>query len=666
MMDNNTRGGFASVWNTIPIGVRYGVLIVLGLILGALFFGGDTNAPSTHGHEEAPKEQVWTCSMHPTIQLPKPGQCPICAMDLIPVESGTDDAGLSETSMQLSDYAAALADIEVHPVERKFVTKEVELFGEVDYDETRIAYITAWVSGRIDRLYIDETGVPVRKGDHIAYLYSPELLSAQQEYVQALEGDEKVQETHLDIIRSSSKDTIKNAREKLINIGDTEQQIQSLEAEKKARENITIYSPASGIVLKREVQEGDYVKTGERLYAIADLAHVWIHLDAYESDIAWLRFGQNVTFTVEAYPGEQFEGRISFISPVLDTATRTVKVRVSVDNTQGRLKPGMFIRAIVKSDIAEGGQVVDAYMIDKWLCPMHPSEVTDTSGSCPICHMDLVSSETMGYTQPTTVTAPLVVKATAVLKTGKRAVVYVKDVQAQKPTFEGREITLGSRAGDYYIVLSGLVEGDHVVTEGNFKLDSALQIQAKPSMMSPKETLRDKATVEEEHTFTVAQEFLEQLTPLYTAYFMLQESLADDSLSGAQGALGAVAQAREGIDMHLLGHEAHMFWMEILAQINSGLAMAKGVTDIDGLREGAFHGIATALLSLERAFGHAGEALHYQTFCPMAMNNVGAAWLQRSEPVNNPFYGEMMLRCGETQHTFAARTTKKDGAHHGH
>ena len=334
-------------------------------------------------------------------------------------------------------------------MERKFVTKEIELFGEVDYDETRIAYITAWVSGRIDRLYINETGVPIRKGDHIAYLYSPELLSAQQEYLQSIKGDEKIKETHLDIIRSSSKETLKNAKDKLILLGITEEQIQDLEERKKAHEHITIFSSASGIVLKREVQEGDYVKTGQRLYSIADLKHLWMRLDAYESDLQWLRYGQEVVFYVEACPKKTFHGRISFISPVLDKATQTVKIRVAVENAKGKLKPGMFVRAVVKSEIAEGGQVVDAYMIDKWICPMHPSVIQNTKGNCPACDMALVSSEEMGYTQLSNVTPPLVIKASAVLKTGKRAVVYVQDMNAEEPLFEGREIVIGARAGDY-------------------------------------------------------------------------------------------------------------------------------------------------------------------------------------------------------------------------
>jgi Cu(I)/Ag(I) efflux system membrane fusion protein len=213
---------------------------------------------------------------------------------------------------------------------------------------------------------------------------------------------------------------------------------------------------------------------------------VWVKLDAYESDLAWLRYGQAVEFTTEAYPGDVFKGTISFIDPVLNPQTRTVKLRVNVANPDGRLKPEMFVRAVVRSRVAGAGMVMDEDMAGKWICPMHPSVVKTEPGQCDICGMDLVTTESLGYvTVKQAGELPLVIPATAALITGKRAVVYVRLADKDKPTFEGREIVLGPRAGDYYLVKEGLTEGESVVTKGNFKIDSALQIQAKPSMMSP-------------------------------------------------------------------------------------------------------------------------------------------------------------------------------------
>ncbi len=210
-------------------------------------------------------------------------------------------------------------------------------------------------------------------------------------------------------------------------------------------------------------------------------------LDAYESDLAWLRYGQEVEFSTEAYPGEVFKGRVAFIDPVLNEATRTVKVRVNVSNEDGRLKPEMFVRAIVRSKIASGGRVLDASLAGKWISPMHPEIVKDEPGNCDVCGMPLVRAETLGYVtaEPSDTAKPLVIPVSAALLTGTRAIVYVQVPTAEEPTYEGREIVLGPRAGDYYLVRSGLNEGELVVTNGNFKLDSALQISAKPSMMTP-------------------------------------------------------------------------------------------------------------------------------------------------------------------------------------
>jgi Cu(I)/Ag(I) efflux system membrane fusion protein len=232
--------------------------------------------------------------------------------------------------------------------------------------------------------------------------------------------------------------------------------------------------------------EGMYVNTGTPIYTVADLSQVWVRLDAYESDLPWIRYGQTLTFSTEAYPGEVFKGWISFIAPMLDPRTRTVKVRVNVPNPDGRLKPEMFVHALVTSQIAQGGKVMDPNMAGEWICPMHPSVVKDEKGTCDICGMDLVTTESLGYVAAEAAgPLPLVIPATAPLITGKRAVVYVKQPDTELPMFEGREVVLGPRAGDYYVVVSGLSEGELVVTHGNFKIDSALQIQAKPSMMNP-------------------------------------------------------------------------------------------------------------------------------------------------------------------------------------
>ncbi len=465
------------------------VWLVLAAFIIGYFAAGRPSQPQQKAGETAVSSTLqqaewWTCSMHPQIHQPKPGKCPICFMDLIPVASTKD--GLGPRQIAFSEEALKLMEVQTTPVERRFVENEIRLVGKVDYDESRVKEITAWVAGRIDRLYVDFTGTLVRKGDHMVYLYSPELLSTQAELLQTVRAVEAPSAGSSDLIRRSTAGTLVAAREKLRLLGLKQEQIEEIEKTGKPTDHLTIYAPIGGIVIARHASAGDYVETGTKIYTIADLSQVWVKLDAYESDLAWLRYGQAVEFTTEAYPGEVFRGTVSFIDPMLNPMTRTVKLRVNVENPDGRLKPEMFVRAVVRSKVAGGGLVMDAGLAGKWICPMHPSVVKAQAGECDICGMDLVTTESLGYvTAEEPNVAPLVIPATAALITGKTAVVYVRLADKEKPTFEGTEIVLGLRAGDYYIVKSGLTEGQLVVTKGNFKIDSALQIQAKPSMMNP-------------------------------------------------------------------------------------------------------------------------------------------------------------------------------------
>lgn len=468
---------FSNVWK-LSVG---GLLILL-----VAFALGRCTAPRSSSEPEASNRtseaSLWTCSMHPQIKLPHPGQCPICGMDLIPLEAGSGTDNPRE--LTVSPSAAALMKIETWPVDRKFVQADIRMVGNVDYDETRTAYVTARVPGRLDRLFVDYTGVQVKQGDHMASIYSPELLSAQEELLQAIQSVKALTNSTSTIIRNVSQSTVNAVREKLRLWGLTGAQIQEIETRGTTTDHITLYSPVGGIVIYKNAQEGAYVKTGDRIYTVADLSRVWVQLKAYESDLPWLRYGQKITFTAEAWPGETFEGTIAFIDPVLNTATRTVNVRVNVDNADLKMKPGMFVRAVAHPLIAENGKVTNPSLAGKWICPMHPEVVKEASGDCDVCGMPLVPAEELGYVAADVSNAPLVIPATAPLITGTRAVVYVEVPDREQPTYEGREVSLGPKAGDYYIVHSGLSEGEQVVTQGAFKLDAELQIHAKPSMMS--------------------------------------------------------------------------------------------------------------------------------------------------------------------------------------
>ncbi|MCK5945259.1 MAG: efflux RND transporter periplasmic adaptor subunit, partial [Planctomycetes bacterium] len=464
-------------------------LMFLGVALVAVMVGRVStewwpNEPAhVHGSEAAAAGEavLWTCPMHPEVVLPSNVPCPKCGMDLVPKKPG-DDPGPNR--IKLAAGAAALAGIETVPVRRAYAELSVRMVGKVDVDETRVRTVAARVAGRLDRLFVDYTGIAVSEGDHLVSLYSPDLLIAQQELLQAKARVDEAPASTSEFLRSSYARSYRAAREKLVLWGLSEAQVDEVVARGAAEDHMLIRSPTGGVVLDKHKAEGDYVHEGTAIYRIADLSKVWVQLAAYEQDLPWLRYGQSVTLFAEALPGVAFEGRISFLAPTVDDRTRTVKVRVDVANDDRRLKPGMFVRGVVRARIGGGGGVLEPRLAGKWISPMHPEIVKDGPGTCDVCGMDLVPAEQLGYALGADTPKPLVVPASAVLVTGKRGVVYVQVQQGDAPVYEGREVVLGPRAGDDYIVRSGVRENELVVVHGAFRIDSAMQIQAKPSMMS--------------------------------------------------------------------------------------------------------------------------------------------------------------------------------------
>jgi len=505
------------------------------------------------------------------------------------------------------------------------------------------------VPGRLDRLFVDYTGMGIRKGDHLVEIYSPELLAAQEELIQAVQSDLALRKSDLAIMRSTSRANVDAAREKLILWGLSPAQVRRIEERGETMDRLTIHAPLGGIVVKKHALEGQYVRTGTPIYTIADLSRLWVKLDAYESDLTWIRLGQGVTFEAQAYSGQTFKGRIAFIHPLLNVRTRTVKVRVNVDNADAKLKPGMFVRALVHSQVALGGRVLEPDLIGKWMCPMHPEIVKDEKGQCDYCGMALVTATSLGFRpaekEPQ---APLVIPATAPLITGERAVVYVEVPDAKRPTYEGREVVLGPRAGHYYLVNSGLKQGERVVTRGAFKIDSALQIQGKPSMMSPRTT-----------AMAAPPEFLGQLEPVYAAYFAVQQALFKDDIESARRAFGDLVRGLDGVDVALLQGRGlllrrsrpHEAWMPLAPRLKEAAEAGQKAADLNAARK-HFGDASAVALELEKVFGHGGEATHYKAFCPMAFGSKGMHWLQAADTIQNPFMGSMMPRCGTIKRTF--------------
>lgn len=572
-------------------------VFALGLAANIVWdnFGAAAESSDEQEHEEVTKVQLWSCSMHPQIKKNKPGLCPICQMELISLKSDSGDmTGMRQ--FVVSPESRALMNIQVTPAERRYVEAEVRMVGKVDYDETRLKHITAWVPGRLDRLFVDYTGVQVKKGDHMVYIYSEQLYTAQEELIEAVRAKqvEDQRPGKGNFFTTGGIDLVESAREKLRLLGLTQDQIKEIESRDKPSDHTMIYAPMGGIVINKLKQEGDRVFTGERIYTVADLSHLWIRMDAYESDLMWLRYGQDVTFSTEAYPGEEFVGRIAFIDEFLDDQTRTVKVRVNIENPHGKLKPDMFVRAVVKAKVAAGGRVIDADLEGKWISPMHPEIIKDEPGTCDICGMALVRAETLGYVPPHTagLSKPLVIPVSAALLTGTRAIVYVEDAKAKEPTFEGREIVLGPRAGDFYLVRGGLKEGELVVTSGNFKIDSALQILAKPSMMTPEgggggghqhgETEKPKdESAHSDHTnhgdqasrLNLPISIRMRLQEVKAARQRITAAVKNQNLAAVRTGFAELGTSLAGIDGSLLEAHPQMVWKEL------GMLMANDATE---------------------------------------------------------------------------------------
>lgn len=618
--------------------------LVVGLLVGRYAFAPDGDSHAGHnpgsaavtGAAASPQAEVWTCSMHPQIRQPGPGKCPICGMALIPVGSGAAGADDGPRTLVMSESARGLADIQTTRVERRFPEFTVRLVGQLDYDETRLRSLTARFPARIDELFVNYTGVTVAKGEHLARIYSPELITAQRELLSAQAADPGGSLTQV-------------VRDKLRLWDLLPEQIDAILARGEVADSFELRAPTGGVVVTKNIKEGDYVKMGEPLFRIADLGELWLHLQAFESDLAKLRYGQEVAFTVEAWPGKTFTGRIAFIAPDVDQRTRTVPVRVNVPNPDGRLKPGMFARGQVRVKLAGNGQVFAPNLAGKWISPMHPEVIKDGPGPCDVCGMPLVRAESLGYDTQSTGDAPIVVPSSAVLRTGKRAVVYIKKPNTKQPAFDGREVMLGSEADGSVVVVSGLAEGDEVVTHGAFKIDSALQILAKPSMMNP---AGGGPTPGHDHGGTPAvakgaapaasgahagPNALPGLTlepalarSILPAYFKLQTALAADDLAGAREALRAM--------MKVTGHDGP------LPALLHGLLDAE---KLDTLREPAFAHVSNAMIAALKKEPAALEGAVIRMHCPMAANNRGADWLQSTEALRNPYFGSAMLTCGE-------------------
>ncbi|MBG26318.1 MULTISPECIES: efflux RND transporter periplasmic adaptor subunit [Croceibacter] len=402
--------------------------VLIGLFAGWLLFGTTSNSSSEnktskeekHSLEEHSSE-IWTCSMHPQVRQQEPGDCPICGMDLIPAESSA--TGLAPNEFKMTENAMALANIQTTVIgEMSSSNSSIELSGKIKANDDKAATQPAHFNGRVDQLYVTSVGETVRKGQAVAKIYSPELVAAQQELITAYR------------IKDAQPQLYTAVKNKFMNWMIPQSQLAEVLKTGIPKPSFTIYAQVSGVVTELMVNKGSHVMDGQPIFKVANLSTVWAEFDAYETTIHDIKEGQDISVVVKAIPNKTFNAKVSFIDPILNTSTRTVRVRATLNNKEDLLKPGMFVTGTIKLD-------------------------TDNN---------------------TQITVP----KSAVLWTGEESLVYIKTT-ATSPTFIMRNVTLGRTVNDNYEIQSGLKIGDEVVTNGTFTVDAAAQLQGKQSMMNP-------------------------------------------------------------------------------------------------------------------------------------------------------------------------------------
>ena len=571
-------------------------MLFIGILAGYLIFRTDNSSQDEHQHDLTEVNGVWTCSMHPQIRQNEPGSCPICGMDLIPVES--EEENLDPLAISMSPTAMQLANVQTAIVGQAGAAKSLKLTGKVQSDERRIFSQTTHIPGRIEQLTVNFTGEYISKGQVIATVYSPELVTAQQELLQAAK------------IKESQPQLFQAAKEKLRNWKLSDNQIDQIIASGNILNNFPIRANISGYITEKLANAGDYVSLGQPLYTVSDLSKVWVLFDVYESDLGWIKKGDEVEYTVQSIPGKTFTGKISYIDPLIDPATRVAKARVEVPNSDLALKPEMFVSGSIKSD-TKGGS--------------------------------------------TTITVP----KSAVLWTGKRSVVYVKSSSARGISFNLREVTLGPSLGESYVIESGLNGGEEIAINGTFSIDAAAQLAGKPSMMSPEGgaamtghnhgEMQGSMESAPAPSFTISEDAKKALKPVYDSYLALKDALTKDELNASKEAAKSMRESLNKVNMSLFTGESHNSWMSFDGNLKKALQAAQDSKSIEELRD-SFQNLSDEMVKMTEQF-HAYSGTLYVQHCPMADSNQGADWLSLDQNIVNPYFGKSMLTCGEVTKT---------------
>ena len=459
-----------------------GMVLLVGL--GLAQKGGFLSSASGNRQvaNEADTPTRYICPMMCTPPQSEPGRCPVCAMELVPAAASS--GGSNERSIHIDPASRRIANIQIAMVRSVAMKSVVHAVGEISYDEGARKTLSAYVDGRLDRLYADYTGLVVNKGDQLAQVYSPRLYTSQVGLLLAKKAMNERNGSRRGY--DSNRELYDSTYQRLIELGMTTEQIARLEESGEANSRLYLYAPMNGTIIEKLAVEGQYVKEGEPIYKLADLSHVWLMLKLFPRDAAAVRYGQKIEAEVQSLPGKSFAGRVAFIDPNVDPKTRTVGVRVVIPNAEGLLRIGDYAKASIEIPFGGRGQKSDVYdptLADKWISPRHPHVIEDAPGKCRVCGVDLVPASNYGFTANDQSTSDvLTVPRDAVLMAGNKSVVYV---ESEPGHFEIRQVVVGESSNSRVAILEGLEEGEQVATRGNFLIDSQMQLAGNPSLIDP-------------------------------------------------------------------------------------------------------------------------------------------------------------------------------------
>ncbi|MEX2672165.1 MAG: efflux RND transporter periplasmic adaptor subunit [Phycisphaeraceae bacterium] len=607
------------------IGIGATVALAAAFGLGLMWSGG-SEAASGHDHaieqvaDESGEATQYYCPMHPHFVSDDPDEpCPYCGMALSVMPDGNDDG--AAPILRLSDRSMALLNVQVTPAEQRPVDRMITFVGELEADTRRRADVAVRSESYIETLHADYQWKRVAEGEVLAEVYSPDVLAAGRELLIA----------HRNVSPGEQTAGTEAAWGKLRRLGLDDASIGEIVQSGDVPRTQPIRSPIAGVVSELDAAEGQWLNDGQRLLRVMDLSTLWLQLEAFESDLAWVGVGSTVTFEAKAQPGRSFDGEVSFVEPIVDRLTRTAKVRVDVPNAEAALKPGMYVSGEVH---AEGEE------------------------------------------------AMTMVPRSAVLMTGRRGVVYVQlpreeDAEDDRTVFEGRLVVLGPRSGDdgdWQVIHEGIEPGEMVVTNGNFKLDSELQIRpGAPSMMSPPgaapsdghqhhgqadgggdgEQVPMAAGDDRPDYWPSAEQlpvddaFAKQVGEVVQAYFALTEAMAADAWDEVGPAIDRLDEQVAAVDAAALDDPARQVWQRNARRITSAITQMRRVVGDEKSVRRIYVPMSEAMIDIVARLGAQGVGPIYLAHCPMAIEDThGAEWVQAGDEVDNPYMGTRMRRCG--------------------